>query len=340
MDYKLESIGIETDNSSHLPIEVNLYTKKFKKFLATKDVSFKVGKGVIHGFIGPNGSGKTTTIKALIGAYTSKKGTILINGNIAGSEKANQFIGYIPERASFPKHLNCLQYLVTMGELSGLKRVDSRRRAREILEELDMSKHAKRKPTSFSSGMQKKILLAQSLLTDPDILILDEPAANLDPTARKDLFDQLIKIRNMGKTILISSHILAELERLIDEVTFLYYGQVIYTGKVENIAALENVDIFIKSADNQKLSKFLIKKKYNIKGDLKTEIILKNVNKKKIMNAYEDIYKSKILVTSFRANDLQSIYDALVSKSQDEKLGIQELNNKKTFTTKEDKGGK
>ncbi|MEM6829181.1 MAG: ABC transporter ATP-binding protein [Bacteroidota bacterium] len=149
------------------------------------------------------------------------------NGYKAGSVKANKLIGYIPERASFPKHLNTINYLKAMGELSGLKPKVAFKRANDILEALKMEKQAKRKPIHFSSGMQKKILLAQALLTDPKILILDEPASNLDPTTRKELFDQLIFLRDQGKTILISSHILSELERIIDEATFVYYGEVV-----------------------------------------------------------------------------------------------------------------
>ena len=243
-----ESEGKELDQN--IPsIEVIKYYKKFKSFVAAKDVDFSVGHGVIHGFIGPNGSGKTTIIKAMIGAYIPNKGKILINGHKAGTAKANELIGYIPERASFPKHLNSVDYLTAMGELSGIKHKESKKRANEVLEALGMQDHAKRKPKSFSSGMQKKILLAQSLLTNPKILILDEPAANLDPTARKELFDQLIELRNQGKTILISSHILAELERLINEVTFIYYGEVIYSGPTKDLTKGKS-DVFIKTLDN------------------------------------------------------------------------------------------
>ena len=136
-------------------ISLSRYTKVFKKFVATKDVTFNVGHGVIHGFIGPNGSGKTTTIKAIIGAYISKKGQVSINGHPAGSREGNSLIGYIPERASFPKHLNCINYLTIMGQLSGLKKRYVRKRAIEIIKELGLEKYSYRKPITFSSGLQK-----------------------------------------------------------------------------------------------------------------------------------------------------------------------------------------
>ena len=146
-------------DSSIPALEVKNYTKKFRKFTATSDVNFEVGHGVIHGFIGPNGSGKTTTIKAMIGAYVPTEGEILINGHNAGSTKANKLIGYIPERASFPKHLNTLKYLTAMGELSGVSSKESKKRAWEILKALKMEKQAKRKPINFHQVCKRKFFL-------------------------------------------------------------------------------------------------------------------------------------------------------------------------------------
>ena len=318
-------------------IFVDSYTKKFGKFLATDNVSFKVGKGVIHGFIGPNGSGKTTAIKAMIGAYIPTSGKILIGGHKAGSIEANKLIGYIPERASFPKHLNSEQYLKAMGQWSGLSAKEAKAKATEILIQLKMEKQAKRKPITFSSGMQKKILLAQSLLTDPSILILDEPAANLDPTTRKELFDSLINLRDQGKTILISSHILAELERLIDEATFIYYGEVIFSGKISEFAK-DNSNVYIKSDKNEKLMDLLKMKKYKVKGDIGGELVIENLSQTKINNLYKTLGTFKLNIISFRANDLQSVYDKLSKKAYIKNKGKQSLGGKSTVKNK--KGSK
>lgn len=326
-------IGRELDKNKPT-IEVNGYTKKFGKFVAAENVTFNVGHGVIHGFIGPNGSGKTTTIKAMIGAYIPSAGRIFINGFKAGTTNANQLIGYIPERASFPSHLNTVQYLVAMGQLSGLKSKEAKVRAIETLKALGLEKHAKRQPTKFSSGMQKKILLAQSLMTNPKILILDEPAANLDPTARKELFDQLILLRDQGKTILISSHILAELERLIDEVTFVYYGDVIFSGRTDSFNN-QVADVFIKSSDNEGLAKFLINKGYKVKGDIKTEIIIPKLPRKDANELFAVLSKSTFTIISFRSNDLQSVYDKLIDEAVEAKRGRQMLDGEKVVAMKE-----
>lgn len=318
-------------------IEVKKYTKKFRKFLATDNVSFKVGHGVIHGFIGPNGSGKTTVIKAIIGAYIPTSGLIDINGFKAGSIKANQLIGYIPERASFPKHLNTIEYLKAMGELSGLKPKVALERAKSILISLKMEKQARRKPITFSSGMQKKILLAQSLLTDPSILILDEPAANLDPTTRKELFDQLVMLREQGKTILISSHILAELERIIDEATFIYYGEVIFSGKISTFNKQDS-NVYVKSTDNEMLKELLVAKKYKVGGDIKNELAIKGLSDARINTLYKLLATLPVRILSFRSNDLQAVYDRLAEKAFKKNKGKQTLGGKSTV--KNEKGSK
>ena len=313
-----------TNKNNENRIVVSNLTKEFGKFTAVKDVSFSVKKGSIQGFIGPNGSGKTTIIKSMIGAYIVDDGSILIKGYHAGTANANKQIGYIPERASFPKYMNTLRYLFTMGELAGLKPRDAKKRAKEILEDLNMTKHAKRKPITFSSGMKKKILLAQALLTDPDILILDEPAANLDPIARKELFDTLINLRDQGKTILISSHILSELERIVDEATFIYYGEVIWSGDIKEFLNQET-NLFIKTSDNKLAKKVLDEKSYTCEGDVEGEMFIKNLNSEQIQDVYNILGELPLRVIAFRSNDLQSIYQNLVIDSNEKGKGEQKL---------------
>jgi ABC-2 type transport system ATP-binding protein len=318
-------------------IDVENYTKTFGKFTSNKDVTFKVGHGVIHGFIGPNGSGKTTTMKTLIGAYTLESGKMLVNGYKPGTKEANSIIGYIPERSSFPSHLNCIDYLVSMGILSGLSKKESKSKATDILTNLGMQDFAKRKPGKFSSGMQKKILLAQSLMSDPSLLILDEPSANLDPTARKDLQEELIRLRDQGKSIFISTHILSELERIVDEVTFLYYGQVLYTGKVDSINT-KNKGIFIKTENNKLCIEHLCKIGYTVLGDVKGEFFVKTTSQSENMIINKIISNDlNVNIISFRANDLQTVYDELITDAMKNNKGNQVINNKKVKPMKDEK---
>ncbi|WP_425380444.1 ABC transporter ATP-binding protein [Spiroplasma endosymbiont of Stenodema calcarata] len=218
----------------NLAIEISEFTKRFKKFVAVDNIDMKVASGKIHGFIGPNGSGKTTTIKSLIGAIIPTNGYFGIDGLKANSSDAKKIIGYIPENARFPKHLNVYQYLVEMSYLRDIPYKDGKIKAKKILENLNLWKFRNKNPNTFSSGMKKKVLLAQALIADPKVLILDEPAANLDPTARQELFNDLIRVKKQGKTILICSHILTELQDLADEITILNYGKVVFSGAVIN----------------------------------------------------------------------------------------------------------
>ena len=325
-----------TETQKEYPIVIKSFKKKFGSFISTDNVSFNINKGTIHGFIGPNGAGKTTTIKTLIGAYKPTSGDLLINGHKAGSIQANAVIGYIPERASFPKYMSTIDYLVTMARLSGLKKKDAKVKSENILKGLGLYDQRKRKPFSFSSGMQKKILLAQALITKPEILILDEPAANLDPTARKELFDQLIELRNQGKTILISSHILQELERIIDEVTFIYSGEILFSGKTSEFN--ETVDkVFINTSDNKKFSELLKARKIKFEGSLNNEVALFSPSKKAIKDITTKLLSLNIEIVSLRTNDLQTAYENLLLIAKKKNRGVQTLKGQKVGIKK---GGK
>ncbi len=311
-------------------ITIEKLVKRFKKFQAVNGIDLKIGKGVIHGFIGPNGAGKTTTIKMLIGAFIPTDGKILINEHPAGSEDANRLIGYIPERASFPKYSSAFKFLVTMAELSGLTRRDALIKAQENLKELGLEGFANKNPNGFSSGMKKKLLLAQALMNDPKILILDEPAANLDPTARKELFDTLLKIRDAGKTIFISSHVLSELERVVDEVTFLFGGNVVYSGTIKELDK-QNDEIFVKAYDNVALKEYLTKKlKLKVGGDIKTELIVYAKNSAESEKVTKLIMASGLAIKSVKVNDLQSIYNKFLSKVEDTRVS-DALNRKRVM---------
>ncbi len=238
-------------------VEIKNFTKKFKNFISVDNISFNIKKGSIHGFIGPNGSGKTTTIKSMIGAYIIDDGNILINGHKASSVEANKLIGYIPEKSVFPDHLTTYQYLVQMAQLSGLTKSQAVNIVKDKLIETNLWEHRDKKPKYFSSGMQKKVLLIQSLLIDAQLLIFDEPAANLDPLARNELFNKIIELKKQGKTVLISSHILTELEKIVDSVTFIYYGRLLFSGSVDELMNKYKGYLFIKTDDLERTKQVL-----------------------------------------------------------------------------------
>lgn len=207
---------------------------------AINNISFNIYPGQFHAFIGANGAGKTTTIKSIISAYSNKKykGEIKINGCLNFTANGKSVLGYIPEEAKFPKKMSTKNYLINMACLSGLSNKDAKQKVNTILTNLGLTDLAKKCPDSFSSGQKKKILLAQALIHDPKVLIMDEPAANLDPLARDELFENLINLQKEGKAIFLSSHILDEIGKYATYVTILDGGSIVYDGSID-----KNIDL-------------------------------------------------------------------------------------------------
>ncbi|QZE12544.1 ABC transporter ATP-binding protein [Mycoplasma sp. Ms02] len=203
------------------------------------DASFTVKKGDFHAFIGENGAGKTTIIKSVIGAYTQFEGEILINSISNRNPKSRQGLGYVPEVALFPKNVTTFNYLLSLGMLSGISKDSCIQKIDHFLEKLQITNLKNKYPTNFSSGQKKKVLLIQALLCDPEIIVLDEPASNLDVSARFELFSILEDLNKQGITIFISSHILSEIDKYANSLTLIHKGQVLYNGKKYN--TLENI---------------------------------------------------------------------------------------------------
>ena len=221
-----------TERKDNMPndvmIETRGLTKKYGKLVAVNSLDVKVQKGAVHGFVGPNGAGKSTTIKLLVGAIRRTSGEGFIKGYPIGSVDARRAIGYSPERPSFYKDWTAFDYLVHMAALSGLKTDEAERRSQELLDWLELSDFAKAKVGGFSAGMKQRLSIAQAMSHKPELLVLDEPTANLDPDGRMSLLEKLKKLpQEQGVTIFISSHILSELEYLIDSVTLINKGRMV-----------------------------------------------------------------------------------------------------------------
>ena len=209
-------------------IETRGLTKKYGKLVAVNSLDVKVQKGAVHGFVGPNGAGKSTTIKLLVGAIKRTGGEGFIKGYPIGSVDARRAIGYSPERPSFYKDWTAFDYLVHMAALSGLKTAEAERRSQELLDWLELSDFSKARVGGFSAGMKQRLSIAQAMSHKPELLVLDEPTANLDPDGRMSLLEKLKKLpQEQGVTIFISSHILSELEYLIDSVTLINKGRMV-----------------------------------------------------------------------------------------------------------------
>jgi ABC-2 type transport system ATP-binding protein len=226
------SVVIETQDLT----KVYKGMSKAQDLVALNKLNIQVNEGEIFGYLGPNGSGKTTTIKLLLSLIfpTGGKMKIMGNANITSPE-VRKNIGYLPEGAYYPDFLRGEEILSYYGSLYGMRGASLKKRIDEVLEVVGMTRARKRLIRGYSKGMRQRIGLAQALLSDPGILILDEPTTGLDPVARKEIRDLLIQLRDQGKSLLISSHELLEVELISDRVGILFEGVLQTSGTIDEL---------------------------------------------------------------------------------------------------------
>jgi len=238
-------------------IETSGLTKEYGDVTAVEDVDLTVEEGDIHGFVGHNGAGKSTTMQMLVGLVTPTRGEASIGGEPAGTLAATKQIGYAPQDPEFYESMTGRDYLIYMSKLSAVGG-SARDRADELLEWLDLTDAAEQAVGGYSGGMLRKLAVGQAMLADPDLLILDEPTAALDPEGRAMIIDALENLTDEGTTIFVSSHVLTELEQFIDTVTFLKNGQVVASGPLEEVLSSTAVEQYVVDAsDNDLLADLL-----------------------------------------------------------------------------------
>ena len=209
-----------------------------RKIQALKKVSLEVGRGEIFGLLGPNGAGKTTLIKILLGIVHKTAGEARLLGQPAGRRIGRKRVGYLPEGHRIPRHLTGNAALEYYGSLSGMSVADTRRRRGELLDMVGLSDWGRTVVTKYSKGMLQRLGLAQAMLHEPDVLVLDEPTDGVDPVGRSEIRDVLNLLKSQGKTIFLNSHLLQEIELVCDQVAILFQGEVLKVGPVEEVTDL------------------------------------------------------------------------------------------------------
>ncbi|MHC4517248.1 MAG: ABC transporter ATP-binding protein [Planctomycetota bacterium] len=205
------------------------------KVYAVDDLNLRIRQNEVFGLLGPNGSGKTTTIKMLLGLLHPTKGHALVLGGQGTDPKINARIGFLPEESYLYRFLNARETLDFYGRLFGLAPDVRKMRIEALLEMVGLMAVARRPVGTYSKGMARRIGLAQALINDPDLLILDEPTTGLDPIGTRQIKDLIIKLAERGKTILLCSHLLADVEDVCDRISILYGGRVQAEGHVKDL---------------------------------------------------------------------------------------------------------
>jgi ABC-2 type transport system ATP-binding protein len=225
---------------SHVSVRVEDLTKHYKKglkekIIALEGLNLEIRKGEIFGFVGPNGAGKSTTIKIIMNLLFPTRGRVEILGKDSRLPQAREHLGYLPENPSFYDHLTGEEFLYFAGRLVGMKGMDMKGRIHEFLELVGLEQAGKMVIRKYSKGMAQRLGIAQALVGTPQIIIMDEPMSGLDPLGRGEVSQLILNLKNAGKTVFFSSHILHDVETICDRVGILVKGHLTYLGSPSRI---------------------------------------------------------------------------------------------------------
>ena len=233
---------------SDAAVETQHLTKTYKDFWgrdkvrALDDLNLTIRRGEVFGLLGPNGSGKSTTIKLLLGLIFPTRGTATVLGKPAGDTTVNERIGFLPEESYLYRFLNGEEILEFYGKLFKIDRKTLKKRVPELLDTVGLdAKARKRKLREYSKGMARRIGLAQALINNPDLILLDEPTTGLDPIGTREMKDLILSLKAQGKTVLLCSHLLADVQDVCDRIIILFRGKEQRMGNVQDL--LEKKDI-------------------------------------------------------------------------------------------------
>src|SRR6478609_9641167 len=222
-------------------IEIRNLSKVYRDFWgrpkvkAVNALSLNIKRGEVFGLLGPNGSGKTTTLKLLLGLLFPTEGEVSILGKPASDVSKNERIGYLPEESYLYRFLNAEETLDFYGRLFNISAQERRRRTDALIERVGIQHARKRQLKEYSKGMTRRIGLAQALINNPELILLDEPTSGLDPIGTREMKDLILRLKAQGKTVLMSSHLLADVEDVCDRIAILHEGELKELGRVDSL---------------------------------------------------------------------------------------------------------
>jgi ABC-2 type transport system ATP-binding protein len=212
-----------------------------QKVRALKALDLQIRKGEIFGLLGPNGSGKTTTIKLILGLLFPTSGQVLVFNKDATEVTKNERIGYLPEESYLYRFLNAEETLDFYGRLFNMPATLRRQRISDLIEMVGLTKAKKRQLKEYSKGMTRRVGLAQALINDPEFIVLDEPTTGLDPIGTREMKDLILRLKEEGKTVLMCSHLLADVQDVCDRIGILYQGEMKELGRVDSLLKVRDV---------------------------------------------------------------------------------------------------
>ena len=219
------------------------------KIRAVDRVSFEIARGEVYGLIGPNGSGKSTTMKALLGLVAPTAGKCAIFGQDSTRVDSRRDVGFLPENPYFYKHLNGEETIRFYGKLCGMRGAALRARTEELLDLVDLQGARKRRLGGYSKGMLQRIGLAQAMVQDPRLLILDEPTAGVDPIGSRQIRDLILKLKERGFTVFLCSHLLEQVQEVCDRVGIIHQGRLVREGHLDELISIEDqTEIILRNA--------------------------------------------------------------------------------------------
>ena len=240
-------MSTSADQKGEVIVETRNLTKTYKDFWgrskvhALKALDLNVRRGEIFGLLGPNGSGKSTTIKLLLGLLFPTSGEALVFDKNAADVSKNERIGYLPEESYLYKFLNAEETLDFYGRLFNMSAARRKSRIRDLINLIDLDWAKRRQLKEYSKGMTRRIGLAQALINDPELIVLDEPTTGLDPLGTRDMKDLIVRLRDQGKTILMCSHLLADVQDVCDRIAILHQGELKELGAVDSLLSVQDI---------------------------------------------------------------------------------------------------
>ena len=308
-----------------LAIETINLTKKYDSLIAVNKLNLKVERGTIHGFLGPNGAGKSTTIKILVGLLKATEGSARVLGKEVHVDEADQrlHIGFMPELPRFPKHLKGVELLDIYGRMYGMTQQDRQTQIPKLIDLVGLKGRENDLIGKYSKGMQQRIGIAQALLGNPELVVLDEPSIGLDPVGMHEVRELVKTISKEGITVFLSSHLLFEVEQICDHVTIINRGLMLASDTLQNVSSIisESPMIHVELTDLSAEVIAAVKKLPFVSGTWKTaNTLIVQVNTRDDVRAQvskEVTGAGGVIVgMSQKSSNLEDVFIQLVTKDQ------------------------